>query len=466
MNIPSRAVSLCALAAVLSACGGSGTNTPAQTTPPVSSGSIVTPPPAPVQQAPAAYASLLQQIHVAYYGRPADPAGLALWSQRFSNENMPLKLADIASSYTTNATVKQIIDTLASATEAKDITAGTSAAFVNAVYLNAFNRVAEPAASASWSAMVNGGTLTRAQAALVILGGAQGDDALMAAKKVQAAVATTAALDTPAESAAYGGSAVLQGARDLLSSITSTTDMAIFQAQIDGYVGSLPGTQGTSPTIARYVGFSTLQRFTGGPSYSAQYSYASGGIVAPGTAGTLTYGLDQLTVGWTRAAPNQIVYGANFTANASIQGGGVMPAVTMLCRPLTPGSPSLKSTDVLVARSARQIGAASELAGQTLSIYREDCAIDSGVQSISFDSVGNATFTSAAGVSKIDAVTVSAGLNGLMLRDVVSNLDFYFFAYRYVRAGGSTGYAVVQRMSVPATTGILPGESVAVWSQE
>lgn len=308
---------------------------------------------------------------------------------------------------------------------------------------------------------MDGGKLTRAQMALLIWSGAQGSDAIIAAKKTQAAVAVTGELDTAPESAAYSGDAVLQGARDLLSAITDTTDMAAYQAQIDGYVASLPGAPGHSATIARYVGFSTQQRPTGTPSYSAQYIYSAGGVVPPATAGTLVYGLNQLTIGWTRGALNRLDYDATFNASSSIQGKALMPAVTMLCRPLTPQSDVLKSTDVLVARSARQLGVAAQLADQNLSMYRQDCAVSTGAQSISFDSAGNATLTTAAGVSQIDAATVNAGLNGKMLHD----LDFYFFAYSYVRANGTIGLALVQRISAPATS-ILPRESVVVWSQE
>ncbi|USX14178.1 DUF4214 domain-containing protein [Oxalobacteraceae bacterium OTU3CAMAD1] len=472
MKIPSKVACLCVVGAALSACGGSDTETTGQKAALLSSGATVVSPQA-AQQAASVYTPLLQQIYLGFYGRPADPAGLAFWGQQFSNANMPLTLLGLASSYATNDGVKQMVDAFALSVEAQDVTSGTSAAFVNAVYLNAFNRIAESTGNDYWSALVDGGKFTRAQIALVILNGAQGSDAMMITKKTQGATAVTAALDTPAESAAYAGDSILQGARDLLSAITATTDMAAYQAQIDEYVASIQG-PGAYPTIVRYSGFSTAQRPTGTPSYSARFSYSAGGVAPPATAGSLIYGLGQTTVGWTRGAANQIQYASTFITSSTIQGGGLMPAVTMLCRPATGTTSVPDATDVLVARAARQLGAASELAGQTLATYREDCAINSVRQSISFDSAGNATFTSAAGVSKIDAATVNAGLKGQMLHDSANNLDFYFFAYSYVRANGATGYALVQRMSVPATTGgtsvpaasILPGESVAVWSQE
>ena len=472
MKIPSKVVPLCVLSVTLAACGGSDQATSNQQSL-LSTGMTIASAQA-AQQAASAYTQLLQQIYLAFYGRPADPGGLEFWGNQFSNANMPLTLVGVASSYANNGAVRQMIDAFATSVEAQDVTSGTSAAFVNAVYLNAFNRVAESGGNAYWSAPVDSGKLTRAQVALIILSGAQGDDATMVQKKTQAATTVTAALDTPAERAAYNGDSVLQGARDLLSAINVTTDLAAYQAQIDGYVASISNTPGQYPAIVRYVGFSTLQRPTGTPSSAARYTYAAGGIVPPATAGSLIYGLGQSTVGWTRGALNQINYASPFISSSSIQGSALLPAVTMLCRAATATASVPDSTDVLVARSARQLGAASELAGQTLSTYREDCVINSSRQSINFDRAGNATFTSAAGVSKIDAATVNAGLTGKMLHDSANNLDFYLFAYSYVRADGATGYAVVQRMSVPATTGgasapsagILPGESVAVWSQE
>lgn len=464
MNISSKIASVGTLALALSACGGSNSDTSTQKTTLLSGETVVSAQMG--QNAASAYTPILQQIYVAFYGRPADPAGLTYWGQQFSNANMPLTLIGIASSYANNPVVKQMVDAFADSIEAQDVTSGTSAAFVNAVYLNAFNRVAESAGNDYWSALVDEGKLTRAQMALLIWSGAQGSDAVMVSKKTQAAVAVTAALNTPAASAAYSGDAILQGARDLLGAITDTTATEAIQAQISAYVAAIQGTPGQYASIARYVGFSTLQRPVGTPSYSAHYTYASGGIVPPGTAGTLTYGLNQTTIDWTRGALKQLDYGNAFMASSSIQGAALLPAITMLCRPLTPASAQPKATDVLVSRSARQLGAGSQLAGQTLSTYREDCGVGIAARSISFDSAGNATFKTAEGVSQIDAATVNAGLNGAMLHDVVNNLNFYFFAYSYVRADGTTGFALVQRISVPATTGILPGESILVWSQE
>jgi hypothetical protein len=123
------------------------------------------------------------------------------------------------------------------------------------------------------------------------------------------------------------------------------------------------------------------------------------------------------------------------------------------------------STDVLVARRANQLLAAAELAGQTLSVYREDCAIgDSNMHSFVFDADGNGTFVSGFEMLKLNAKQLTGALNGQVLQDVSTGKHLVFSAYRYSRNDGTTGYAIVQHMG-DHLAGVRDGV-LAVWSQE
>lgn len=288
----------------------------------------------------------------------------------------------------------------------------------------------------------------------------------MLGKKLQAATYFTAALDQAQEIAAYDGHSANQGARDLLATITDNTDMPAFQKQIDDFIAGLGG-GAEQLTVKRYTGFHYLQDMSNAPAYSAYYSYASFGVVPPGTAGKTVYGEIPQTVTWTRDATTRtLVYSAPVLANAALPAGSVAPELAMLCTAAaTPNGNVAKSTDVLVARSARQLTNATQLAGQTLNVYRENCATGgSNVTRFSFDASGNGSFPTSGGLLTFDAASITSVLNGQALPDLSTGKWLTFTAYSYVRADDSTGYFVVQHLG-NHKSGVTDGV-LAVWSQE
>jgi hypothetical protein len=154
------------------------------------------------------YFDQVQQLYIAYFGRPADPVGLAYWA------------ANIDAS---GGSVAGIVAGFSASTESQVLFAGTTTAQkVSSIYLSLFNRSPESAGLAYWVAQIDAGAVTQAQAAYQIQSSAGAGDATAVANKLTAAKAFTAQLDTSAEIAGYSGATAAAAARTFLSSVDAT----------------------------------------------------------------------------------------------------------------------------------------------------------------------------------------------------------------------------------------------------
>jgi len=85
----------------------------------------------------------VQALYIAYFGRPADPTGLAFW-------------ADGESSST--AQLDELADAIATSPEYKEVVAGLSVeAIINNFYQNLFNRSPEVDGLKFWVDQINNG---------------------------------------------------------------------------------------------------------------------------------------------------------------------------------------------------------------------------------------------------------------------------------------------------------------------
>lgn len=227
-GLVSRSV-VCLGVALLSACGGSDPMPAAPGMPvPVAAG-VQTMGAQHAQLAPAvAYHDLIQRIYVAYFGRPADPAGLAFWADKFSAFGFPATMAEVSIAYSGNATVKQFVDLFGASGESAALYPGDNTVFVTAIYRNLFNRAPDRDGLAYWVDVLNRGVMTRPIAALYIMGGAQNDDVTIINKKIEVAKRFTDALNTPARRVAYEGEAASALVRTMLGTVGLATDMATF----------------------------------------------------------------------------------------------------------------------------------------------------------------------------------------------------------------------------------------------
>lgn len=157
------------------------------------------------------YYTDIQKLYVAYFNRPADPAGLAYWENVV--EVQKGSTAAVAAQFAAEA-------------EYKTAYAGMSNAdIVATVYLNLFGRVAESAGKAYWADLLDRKILTIDKVVTQIAAGAQGSDATAYGNKVAAALAFTAAVDTTAELAGYNGDAANVAAKAFISSVTDNASL-------------------------------------------------------------------------------------------------------------------------------------------------------------------------------------------------------------------------------------------------
>ena len=185
------------------------------------------------------YHSVVQKIYVGYFGRPADAGGLAFFSERFQVLNAPTQIEAMGTAYTANAEVRALIDVFGTSDESKALYPGDNGTFMDAVYRNLFGRAADAAGKAFWVRALDAGDVTRANAAVNIMGGAQNSDIDIINKKMTVASYFTNALVTPAQRAAYSGLEANVGIRAMLSSVTNTTDTTAFQPTVDAAIAKL-----------------------------------------------------------------------------------------------------------------------------------------------------------------------------------------------------------------------------------
>lgn len=212
---------------------------------------------------PADYTAVAEQLYVAYFGRPADRAGLANMTTNLANGGAPTDIAAFAAAYDTNATVKAVLDNFGNSPESTALYTGTDAQFIVSIYQNVLNRDPLVAGLDFWTAALANKEMTRAEAAVQIMSAATGvpADALTIANKTTVATNFTAAIDTAAEIIGYSGKVAAQAARDMLHTVDGTTNTTAFNATINSTLATIANNNNPGATTALTNGVDTL---TGG----------------------------------------------------------------------------------------------------------------------------------------------------------------------------------------------------------
>lgn len=227
-----------ACAASLAGCGGNqNSNTTAQAKRQTSS----------QKSAASAYNQVVEQLYVAYFGRPADAIGLANFSAQLQADGAPTDIQTLLQTYDSNNGVKTLIDSFGTSTESKNLYGNTDpTSFVKAVFNNVLGRAPQQAGLDFWVNALTSGQATYGNAALNIMAGAlintttQGRlDAQLIANRI--AVATDFTNDVAAQNANayYVGSTAAQMERSMLSTVTSGSASSGFQATADAALSSL-----------------------------------------------------------------------------------------------------------------------------------------------------------------------------------------------------------------------------------
>lgn len=195
------------------------------------------------------YYQMVQGIYVAYFGRPADPGGLDFFASGFKSAGAHTDLVGTANLYNSNDMVRALVEVFSGSAESQALYAGDNSVFIDAIYSNLFNRAPDAEGKAFWVNALNTNAMTRGNAAIFIMASAQGSDATLIARKVQAASLFTTSTDTAAEKAAYSGLAANAVVRTMLSGVTLATDPNTLQATVDATLSTLVGP--TAPSFAQ-----------------------------------------------------------------------------------------------------------------------------------------------------------------------------------------------------------------------
>lgn len=180
----------------------------------------------------AAYLDAVQKIYIAFYQRPADPAGLRYWAQRM----------DAA-----GGNQAAVIDAFASSPEAVAlygvINGTTIGAVIDKIYMALFNRAPDEAGKKFYVDGFNAGKFTAGSITLSVLGGAQNDDAVAVSNKLSVANEFTKQVDgremTNVDfgtgsifNATYAGDADAVAARAILKAVTSSPSTVLNASQV------------------------------------------------------------------------------------------------------------------------------------------------------------------------------------------------------------------------------------------
>ncbi|NUN61723.1 MAG: hypothetical protein HUU13_11615 [Burkholderiaceae bacterium] len=171
------------------------------------------------------YFDTVQKVYIAFYQRPADPAGLYYWSQRVNAENGNLSAVIDAFANSAEATRLFFPDAEEGETLYDLLTEENIGGVIDAIYLALFNRAPDEAGKQFYVDGFADGTFTAGNIMLNILNGAQGDDAVAVANKLEVANLFTTTLDPEQDGigpfqATYNA-ADEQAARDWLATVTS-----------------------------------------------------------------------------------------------------------------------------------------------------------------------------------------------------------------------------------------------------
>jgi S-layer protein len=360
--------------------------------------------------------TFIQQMYVAYFGRPADPGGLAFYA---------------------NFTEASLVQGFSASPESQALYGGSnSLAAIDAVYQNLFNRAAEPAGLVAWNALLVAGKINLANMALSILRGAANDDLVAVTNKVAAAAVFTSHLDTSDEMAGYAGNAAAATARSFLKAVGSSQDsLNTARNDVDKavtlVVTPVPRTVGTALTAAvdNIVGTSGDDSFTSG---SAGY-FNFGDSINGGD------GSDTLTVTGETAA---------------ITGSGITVASVETASLSTSGSINLDTSGWTGLASLTAMGSGSYVLKTTAGTNTTANASGVGFQQVVVDGGANVT-VNATGVS---GGSVTVGSNTAPTGALVVNASGFVNSV-FAKGGTSvvvnaTGSSSITATGAAATTAV------------
>jgi hypothetical protein len=366
------------------------------------------------------YFDQIQQLYIAYFGRPADPVGLNYWASQ----------VDAA-----NGSVAAVIAGFAASSESNALYAGVpTAQKVSAIYLNLFNRLPEAAGLAYWTQQIDSGTVTQAQAAYQIQSSAGPGDASAVANKLAMAKAFTAQIDTTAEITGYSGAIAAAYGRAYLTSVDST------QASVNTATSSLLNSVATATGTT--VPTTTTPPVTPTAPVGATYVLTTASESLTGTAGddTFTGIIDSVIPG-------------NSTLNFKdfLDGGSGTDALTVTVQGATTAAwPTVSLSNI------EKLSIRDQHTGGGLSLYNL-----SGVTGLS--TVASNVSTAAVSFTGLQTGTTVAVLGNKVtsVGNVAFNMANNSDTVSLLLDGGVQGAATISNTSTTATTATIASTGAA-----
>ena len=150
------------------------------------------------------YESTVSSFYLAFYGRPADPAGMTFWAEHLASSHGDYRVITRAFADSEEAQVRFGED--------------TPAARLADIYQQLFNRTPDASGLSYWAGVVEQGHSSLADVAIEILNGARGSDAGLVALRQKAVDDFTA--QVAASGSDYSGYAAVEAARMLVRAAT------------------------------------------------------------------------------------------------------------------------------------------------------------------------------------------------------------------------------------------------------
>lgn len=186
------------------------------------------------------YSSTVNSFYLAFYGRPADPAGLAFWAEQLANNDGDLSAITQAFATSEEAQVRFGTDTVAEG--------------ISEIYQALFNRVPDTVGLTYWTNVLAQGNASLADVSIAIMNGAEGIDKSLTALRQTAVDAFTAQVE--ASGSLYSGYASVEAARILVRAITVNTATGDVDALVKAAV-SFADTATRTPSVVDAIATGT-----------------------------------------------------------------------------------------------------------------------------------------------------------------------------------------------------------------
>ncbi|MCD5995588.1 DUF4214 domain-containing protein [Pseudomonas sp. CDFA 602] len=392
------------------------------------------------------YFAQVQQLYIAYFGRPADTTGLNFWATQIDNANG--NIAAVQAGFSASAESTALFGNSSNIDK------------VTAIYQNAFGRQPEAAGLTFWVNQLNNGTVSQAQAAWTIQQSAGSVDAAVVQAKLVAAQAFTAQIDTTAEIQGYQGTAAADAGRAFLATVTSSaTGVTAVANAANALAGAVAvgGTVGT--TFALTTGVDTLTGTAGNDIFNganiATNPTLSVGDTINGGAGNDTFNLFTSVAGVQPGSTTNVeVINVNNSSGgvASVTAGQFVGATNI-------NSTGAASVTVTGLSATQQVGLSGSTAGTAAALFTAT-QTTAGALTLNLNgAVGSAGAARTVDVSGATALTVTSTgtastLQGVTLGNAATTLAVNATANAFLGGVAGTGLTTVTASGTAASVNL------------